>query len=53
MAARVASDPPARAWLRMVPVGICLCLGGNGLVALAERTVVSGGAAVVAATMPL
>jgi drug/metabolite transporter (DMT)-like permease len=50
---RGAKIPPARTWLRMAPVGVLLCLGGNGFVSLAERSVASGGAAVVAATMPL
>ena len=45
--------PSARAWLRVLPAGACLFLGGNGFVSLAEQTVSSGGAAVVCATMPL
>ena len=45
--------PPARAWLRVAPIGALLCLGGNGFVAMAEISVSSGGAAVVCATMPL
>ena len=45
--------PSARQWLRVVPVGALLFLGGNGFVAIAERSVSSGGAAVVCAMMPL
>jgi drug/metabolite transporter (DMT)-like permease len=45
--------PSARQWLRVVPVGALLFLGGNGFVAIAELSVSSGGAAVVCATMPL
>ncbi|HUJ59683.1 MAG TPA: EamA family transporter [Kofleriaceae bacterium] len=50
---RGASWPGARAWLRALPVGALLFLGGNGFVAIAETRVSSGGAAVVCATMPL
>jgi len=50
---RGAAIPPARDWLRVAPVGALLFLGGNGLVALSEQTVSSGGVAVVCATMPL
>jgi len=50
---RGAAWPSARQWLRVVPVGALLFLGGNGFVAIAERTVSSGGAAVVCAMMPL
>jgi len=39
--------------VRVAPIGIFLCLGGNGFVSLAERSVSSSGAAVVCATMPL
>ena len=45
--------PSAAQWLRVVPVGALLFLGGNGFVAIAERSVSSGGAAVVCAMMPL
>ncbi len=45
--------PPLREWLRIAPIGVLLFVGGNGFVAYAERTVSSGGAAVVCATMPL
>lgn len=48
-----ASFPPRRDWLRMLPVGTLLFVGGNGFIAIAEQSVSSGGAAVVAATMPL
>jgi drug/metabolite transporter (DMT)-like permease len=51
--ARGAALPPPRAWLRMLPIGVLLCVGGNGFVAIAEQSVPSGGAAVVCATMPL
>jgi len=45
--------PPARAWLRVLPIGALLFLGGNGLVSIAQQSVTSGGAAVVCAMMPL
>ena len=45
--------PTAGQWLRIVPSGALLFLCGNGFVVIAERTVSSGGAAVVCATMPL
>lgn len=45
--------PTAEQWLRVVPSGALLFLCGNGFVVIAERTVSSGGAAVVCATMPL
>jgi drug/metabolite transporter (DMT)-like permease len=50
---RGAAIPSARDWLRVAPVGALLFLGGNGLVALSEQSVSSGGVAVVCATMPL
>ena len=50
---RGATWPTMREWLRVLPIGGLLFLGGNGLVAIAERSVSSGGAAVVCATMPL
>jgi len=50
---RGAAWPSAERWLRVVPSGALLFLCGNGFVVLAERTVSSGGAAVVCATMPL
>jgi drug/metabolite transporter (DMT)-like permease len=50
---RGAAWPPLRDWLRMLPIGALLFLGGNGCVALAQQSVTSGGAAVVCAMMPL
>ncbi|HEU0036567.1 MAG TPA: drug/metabolite exporter YedA [Kofleriaceae bacterium] len=50
---RGASWPSAREWMRVVPIGALLFVGGNGFVAIAEQSVSSGGAAVVCATMPL
>jgi len=52
---RGAAWPRARDWLRVVPIGVLLFVGGNGFVAIAEQPggVSSGGAAVVCATMPL
>lgn len=45
--------PRPRQWLAAVPIGACFFVGGNGLVALAERSVSSALAALVCATMPL
>jgi len=45
--------PSARQWLRVTPIGALLFIGGNGFVAIGERSVSSGGAAVVCAMMPL
>lgn len=45
--------PHARDWLRVLPIGTLLFLGGNGFVAIAQLSVTSGGAAVVCAMMPL
>ena len=50
---RGAAFPPLAMWLRALPIGALLFLGGNGFVGLAEQSVSSGGAAVVCATMPL
>jgi drug/metabolite transporter (DMT)-like permease len=50
---RGAAWPSARDWLRVLPVGVLLFLGGNGFVAIGTQTVSSGGAAVVCAMMPL
>lgn len=50
---RGAAWPTRREWLRVLPVGGLLFVGGNGFVAIAETSVSSGGAAVVCATMPL
>ncbi|HVK74649.1 MAG TPA: drug/metabolite exporter YedA [Kofleriaceae bacterium] len=51
--ARGAAWPTARQWLGALPVGALLFVGGNGFVAIAEKEVSSGLAAVVCATMPL
>lgn len=45
--------PSLREWLRVLPIGALLFVGGNGFVVIAELSVSSGGAAVVCATMPL
>lgn len=45
--------PSARDWLRVMPIGVLLFLGGNGLTSIAQQSVTSGGAAVVCAMMPL
>ncbi len=50
---RRAAWPGVLAWLRTAPVGALMFLGGNGFIAIGERSVSSGGAAVVCATMPL
>ena len=50
---RGARWPSARDWLRVLPIGALLFVGGNGFVAIAEQSVSSGGVAVVCATMPL
>jgi drug/metabolite transporter (DMT)-like permease len=50
---RGAPWPPARAWLRVLPIGALLFVGGNGFVSIAQQSVTSGGAAVVCAMMPL
>jgi drug/metabolite transporter (DMT)-like permease len=50
---RGATLPPARAWLRVAPVGMLLFVGGNGFVSIASQSLTSGGIAVVCATMPL
>jgi drug/metabolite transporter (DMT)-like permease len=50
---RGAAWPSVTEWLRVLPVGALMFLGGNGFIAIAERSVSSGGAAVVCATMPL
>ena len=50
---RGAAWPGARDWLRVLPIGALLFVGGNGLVAIAQQSVTSGGAAVVCAMMPL
>jgi len=45
--------PRAKDWLRVLPIGVLLFIGGNGFVGFAEQSVSSGGAAVVCAMMPL
>ena len=40
-------------WLRVLPIGTLMFCVGNGFVAISQRSVSSGGAAVVCATMPL
>jgi drug/metabolite transporter (DMT)-like permease len=53
-AATRAADRPRRAtWLTCAVVGILLLLGGNGLVSVGERTVPSGFASLLVATVPL
>jgi drug/metabolite transporter (DMT)-like permease len=51
--ARGVPMPTAREWRGAATVGALFFLGGNGLVAIAERDLGSGLAAVVCATMPL
>jgi drug/metabolite transporter (DMT)-like permease len=50
---RGAAWPSAKEWLRVLPVGGLLFVGGNGFVSIAEQSVSSGGAAVVCALMPI
>jgi drug/metabolite transporter (DMT)-like permease len=50
---RGAATPTQREWLAAGAVGTLLLVLGNGLVALAERSVDSGTAATIIATMPL
>ena len=50
---RGAALPPPRTWLRVLPIGALLFVGGNGFVAISQQSVTSGGAAVVCALMPL
>ena len=50
---RGAASPTRRQWLAASAVGTLLLVMGNGFVALAERSVDSGTAAMVVATMPL
>ena len=50
---RGAAWPKAREWLAAAAVGTLLLVMGNGLVALAERSVDSGSAATIVSTMPL
>lgn len=51
--ARGAAAPSGREWLASMPIGGLMFLVGNGFVALAERRVSSGLAAVACAAMPL
>jgi drug/metabolite transporter (DMT)-like permease len=53
LVSRGAPLPTIRQWLYALPIGGLLFLGGNGLVAIAEKSISSGIAAVVCATMPL
>jgi drug/metabolite transporter (DMT)-like permease len=53
LVSRGAALPTFRQWLYALPVGGLFFVGGNGLVAIAERSISSGIAAVVCATMPL
>ncbi|NVB85669.1 MAG: drug/metabolite exporter YedA [Kofleriaceae bacterium] len=48
-----ATLPSWRDWARVAPVGVLLFVGGNGFVAIASQSIVSGGTAVVCALMPL
>lgn len=50
---RGAPSPRPREWLAAGAVGTLLLVMGNGFVALAERSVDSGSAATIVATMPL
>ncbi|AKV00618.1 Permease of the drug/metabolite transporter (DMT) superfamily [Labilithrix luteola] len=50
---RGAPFPTARQWLAATAVGFLLLVCGNGFVAIAERSVDTGVAATVVATMPL
>ena len=51
--ARGAALPTAKQWASAATVGVLLFVCGNGFVAVAQRTVDSGVAATVVATMPL
>ncbi|HWG12518.1 MAG TPA: EamA family transporter [Streptosporangiaceae bacterium] len=51
---RRAADRPSRAaWVACGIIGLLLLLGGNGLVSVGERTVPSGFASLLVATVPL
>ncbi len=50
---RGATIPSGRDWLRVAPAGVLLFVGGNGFVSIASQSLMSGGIAVVCATMPL
>jgi len=45
--------PSARQWVSAAIIGTALCLGGNGLVSVAEKRISSGMAALLIATVPL
>ena len=45
--------PSARQWFSAAVIGTALCLGGNGLVSVAEKRISSGMAALLIATVPL
>ena len=45
--------PSAHQWAAAAVVGTALCLGGNGLVSVAEKRISSGMAALLVATVPL
>jgi drug/metabolite transporter (DMT)-like permease len=47
------SWPSARQWVSAAIIGTALCLGGNGLVSVAEKRISSGMAALLIATVPL
>jgi drug/metabolite transporter (DMT)-like permease len=51
--ARTTGRPRSANWLACAVVGILLLLGGNGLVSVGERTVPSGFASLLVATVPL
>ncbi len=48
-----ATLPTWRDWVRVLPVGVFLFVGGNGFVSIASQSILSGGTAVVCALMPL
>jgi drug/metabolite transporter (DMT)-like permease len=45
--------PTRRHWRNAAVIGTALCLGGNGVVAMAEQRIESGTAALLVATVPL
>jgi drug/metabolite transporter (DMT)-like permease len=51
--ARAAGRPGWREWLGCAVIGLLLLAGGNGVVTLAEKSLASGLAAVLVATVPL
>jgi len=48
-----AERPTLRQWRSAAIIGTALCLGGNGLVSIAEKRISSGMAALLVATVPL